>query len=646
MSEELMLCEIFDSESTNNFPTVNLMPKAKVPQMWGVSLPGTNDMVIRMVSYTSKGDAIKNLKPGDKYAHVILMSLSEKGNVAELKGGLGSDPVGALNTVFDQVYSTFKANHMQAVLFRFPAKKMKGQEKTLQRIMGRLVAKRGNLEIVDEIFANTNKHSYILIKKKGIVLEDIPGIPGIDSEVFTKVESKVGDVYINKKTGEKITKDEAIASEIAEIENKRSDKTVVSRSRISRKQMLEIVRSSDPDSSLANMIPAIRKLYDELMETSDQAKKGGDTNPILVDALKSSKQNMENRIDYIESQEIPSEQMILIRKILKETYKGQDYISFITEFLSKLDANSGELDAIKNKIISEFPTAIIPGLKSIKRNMGYMITYNYISSLYDTNLSIKTFSDGFSELQKDAIEAYCNDYYGAINGFLGGRLSTSESLAVKYIKAMDSAFDKGITINKDMLLYRSTRIPRDVLVPIIETGKYYSPTFMSTSMAPRVFDIGDIHANIDSKYPVTQVLEENNRDIIVAFVITGAHKIKTILPGNLSPYSSEQEIILPRGLMFDIKNVQFSNVGFVEGKTTLDYSHKCIIEMEVLFDEETGLSESEEEVVVGIEPTVEPSISTLFSKFDKPKSLAKELRNNQLKFLADMINPDTADNLY
>ena len=645
MSEELMVCEIFDSESTNNFPTVNLMPKAKVPQMWGVSLPGSNDLVIRMVSYGSNGDAIKNLKPGEKYAHVILMSLSEKGNIAELKGGLGADPVGALNTIFDQVYSTFKSNHMQAVLFRFPAKKMKGQEKTLQRIMSRLVAKRGNLEVVDEIFANTNKHSYILIKKKGVSLEDIPGIPGIDLQKYTKVDSKVGDVYVNIETGEKVTKDEAIVAGIAEVENKRLDKTVVSRSKISRRQMLEIVRSSDPESELSALSQKDKEAYEELMLTSDQARKGIEPNPILVDAFKTAEEYTKNRIGLMSSHEIPQPQMDLIKNILMETYKGQDYISLITEFLTKLDARSSELEEIKNNILEQHPGAFIPDLKNIKKAMGYEITRNSILSTFETNIWRKEFDSEFTSLQKDALKAYCNDYYSFMNGFLGGRVRNPEPLVIKYIKAMDSAFEHGISIDKDMLLYRSTRMPRDVLKNILEIGKYYSPAFMSTSMAPRVFDEGDVHANIDTKYPVTQVLDENNRDIIVAFVIKGAYKIKTILPGNLSSYSSEQEVILPRGLMFDIKNIQFSNVGFEEDKTKLRYDHKCIIELEVLFDEETGLSESEyePEVTMDTKSTVE---TYSFSKFTKHSSLAKELRNNQLKFLASMINPETADYLY
>ncbi|WP_211257024.1 hypothetical protein, partial [Xanthomonas pisi] len=84
MSEQLN--EVFESEGS--LPVVNLNPKAKVPQVWKIGDIDTN-IVVRLFSYLSEGDAVKQVKLGDKYAHVVIMSLSEKGNLAEWKNGLG-----------------------------------------------------------------------------------------------------------------------------------------------------------------------------------------------------------------------------------------------------------------------------------------------------------------------------------------------------------------------------------------------------------------------------------------------------------------------------------------------------------------------------------------------------------------------------
>ncbi|MFP9072077.1 hypothetical protein ACLI1Z_16265, partial [Enterococcus faecalis] len=91
----------------------------------------------------------------------------------------------------------------------------------------------------------------ILIHRKNVSLEDIPGVPEISTELFTKVESTVGDVYINKDTGAQVTKNEAIAASIAQENDKRSDQAVIVKVKISRRaiaqsQSLESSRFETP----------------------------------------------------------------------------------------------------------------------------------------------------------------------------------------------------------------------------------------------------------------------------------------------------------------------------------------------------------------------------------------------------------------
>lgn len=66
------LNEVFESEGT--LPVVNLNPKLKVPQIWKIG-DAESQLVARMVSYASEGDAIKQVKMGDKYSHGILLPI-------------------------------------------------------------------------------------------------------------------------------------------------------------------------------------------------------------------------------------------------------------------------------------------------------------------------------------------------------------------------------------------------------------------------------------------------------------------------------------------------------------------------------------------------------------------------------------------
>ena len=104
---EINLNEVFDSEIAQ-YKAINVNQKAKVPQLWNIKVPGNDNLLVRMVSYLSKGDAVKQVKMGDKFVQVFLMSLSKNGNASELRNGLGADPIGALNTIFDTVYEQVK----------------------------------------------------------------------------------------------------------------------------------------------------------------------------------------------------------------------------------------------------------------------------------------------------------------------------------------------------------------------------------------------------------------------------------------------------------------------------------------------------------------------------------------------------------
>ena len=82
------------------------------------------------------------------------------------------------------------------------------------------------------------KYAYSIMVRKGKKLEEIEGIPEISDELYTKVESKVGEIYVSKETGESVTKAEALANSIGEKEDKKSELAVMSKMKVSRKDLI------------------------------------------------------------------------------------------------------------------------------------------------------------------------------------------------------------------------------------------------------------------------------------------------------------------------------------------------------------------------------------------------------------------------
>ncbi|WWS24974.1 hypothetical protein vBKpnAMK5_00292 [Klebsiella phage vB_Kpn_AM_K5] len=82
------------------------------------------------------------------------------------------------------------------------------------------------------------KYAYSIMVRKGKKLEEIEGIPEISEELYTKVDSKVGEVYVSKETGENVTKAEALANSIGEKEDKKSELAVMSKMKVSRKDLI------------------------------------------------------------------------------------------------------------------------------------------------------------------------------------------------------------------------------------------------------------------------------------------------------------------------------------------------------------------------------------------------------------------------
>jgi hypothetical protein len=675
MTEQLN--EVFESEGT--LPTVNLNPKLKVPQIWKIG-NADSQLVARMVSYASEGDAIKQVKLGDKYAHVILMSLSPKGTPAELKGGLGATPIDAINTIFDVVYAQVKALRMDAVMFRFPTKKMKGQGPIVQRLIQRLVAQKtgGRFKVVPAMYQFTGKHTYILVVRKNSDIEDIKGMPEINAELYIKVDSDVGDVYVSKKDGQQVTKEVAIAGSIAKVEEKRVDKVVIVKTKISRRaiaasQSLESYRNEGElfqkyDASAAEYNkPATAAFIPEAQEMI--AGVNSNTVKTKTSAIVGEGTAEELHYDY---KFFPLYQIAEVTEKLKDrifnAIKNEPVTSVkcLEKYASAINSIFEEYKdtwlAKHNKTRKSQPDDLWAELTEAKWNAAKtkflkkrIYSFSGVGSgpMVDITLG-RDAGSKYTPSQKRGIREYCGSGYGDINNLLLGRYNPEnyEVMNEKDIETavnnLDSAFENGDRIPEGITVYRAQSMTWAIYGALVKNKVFYFRNFVSTSLTPIIFGrFGVTHAGIgllddeernelavdknDEGY--TKVTGTGDKQVKVGWAIDGASKVNVVFPGNLG-IATEAEIILPRGLMVKINKITdaSNNDGTVSNNTKL-------VQAEVLTADEL-----QESVVYDGDVLMETGELTVYqgTEFDESPvafdSFVKSTRFDVLPLLASCID--------
>lgn len=665
MSEQLN--EVFESEGT--MPVVNLNPKLKVPQIWKIG-DVDSQLVARMVSYVSEGDAIKQVKLGDKYAHVILMSLSAKGTPAELKGGLGPEPINAVNTIFDTVYAQVKKLRMDAIMFRFPTKKMKGQGPIVQRVLSRLVMQKtgGRFKVVPSMFQFTGKHTYVLVVRKNAQIDDIAGMPGINPDLYTRVDSEVGEVYVSKKEGVQVTKETAIAGSIAAVEEKRNDRAVVTRTKISRRQIaasqsltsdviLDPAKFEEYEATAAEFskpatapeIPEASQIKDSIESKAARAKsamlaasgaafhlRGFHKIPLSRREKfeEDFAKELQRRIGDAPLTSVKSMQSFI--QLMLDTVEEHKHEFIENEKSSFFSADQSD-EAITRKWNIERTKLIKAALQGYAKNVS-----EQIQTITMTRTPLQ-----YTNAEKRGIKEYVGSGYSDINDMLLGRYRDGDTLTEKEattaIKNLDDAFKKGDRLPEGITLWRSQTVRKPIFEAMVQNRVFYFRNFVSTSLSPIIFggwkgnqgvamasdntravltvDKSDETAIVpDQEIRMVQEYGEERIRVSLGWAIEGAHKINVVYPGDLSNMSGEMEVILPRGTMLQINKITdasyndgmvHNNQKFVQAEVmTAD----ALNESMVVYDGD-ALVESGELVAMNMDE-VEP-VAVDFSKFVK-----------------------------
>lgn len=614
-----LITELFDEDTT--LPITNLNPKKKIPQIFSVHVDDAIEQPgFRLCTYTSGGDTNRDLKMGDKMMHIVPFTLTAKGSIAKLKG-LGPSPINYINSVFTVAMQTMRQYKIDACMLRILKSKTAGQARQIQVIADRLIRSRsgGRYVLLKELWDYDKKYAYILIHRKNVSLEDIPGVPEISTELFTKVESKVGDVYINKDTGAQVTKNEAIAASIAQENDKRSDQAVIVKVKISRRaiaqsQSLESSRFETPmfqkfEASAAELNkPADAPLISDANELTVISTSGF----ALENALSSVTAGMAFREASIipedkESDvnaEIKNKALERLRKESITSIKTLETIaSIVDDTLEKykgawLERNINKHSHLNQDAANESVQNSWNAIKTkiIRRELrGYALTAGWsLHPIVENKDSSK-----YTPAQKRGIREYVGSGYVDMNNALLGLYNPDERTSIltasdieKAIDNLDSAFKNGERLPKGITLYRSQRMLPSIYEAMVKNRVFYFRNFVSTSLYPNIFGTWMTDSSIgvlpDEKRLSVSIdktdeglVNSSDNLVGIGWVITGADKVNVVLPGGSLAPSNEMEVILPRGLMVKVNKI--TDASYNDG--TVKTNNK-LIQAEVMTTEE------------------------------------------------------------
>ncbi|WOF01343.1 RNA polymerase ADP-ribosylase [Enterobacter phage vB_Ent31] len=688
---EFQLNEVFDADS-EMLPVTNLYPKTKIPQIFAIAAP-EGSVALRMCSYTGGGDVNKNVKPGDKMMHAIVLGVSEKGTLVKLKN-LGGNPLGVISTMFDLVSQTVKKYKMDAVMFRIAKSKMGGQARAVQMIINRLVMSRlgGRFVILKELYDYDKKYVYVLIHRKNVDLSTVPGIPEISTEEFTKVDTAVGDVYINNKSGKQVSKSEALAATIAQENDKRTDQSVIARAKVSRRQVAA-------SQSLTSDIIHDPEEFEKYEATAAEFSKPATANPIPE--AQQLKDAVESKAAKARSAQLAATGAIFHLKSLT-TIKLSQSEKFEQRFVKELESRIGNAPLTSVKSMQAYTQTLLDSLEERKHeamehimsrispNLEPEYKEHMANNLWNIERTkmIKAALQGYAKnvsatieditrtrtplqytnAEKRGIKEYVGSGYSDINNMLLGRYRADNYDTLSYkevttaIKNLDDAFKRGDRIPEGLTLWRSQSVRKPIFEAMVKNRVFYFRNYVSTSLSPIIFggwkgnqgvamasdntravltvDKSDETAIVpDQEIRMVQEYGEERIRISLGWAITGGEKVNVVYPGDLSNMSGEMEVILPRGTMLQINKITdasyndgmvYNNQKFIQAEVmTADQ-----LEEAVVYDGDV-LMETGEVVEYSDEPQPE---SSPFDFEGFVKSTKTSESNKILALLASMID--------
>ncbi|ADG60104.1 Alt-like RNA polymerase ADP-ribosyltransferase [Acinetobacter phage Acj9] len=656
--DQILMTEAFDENSSYQLPVSVLNVKQKPFQTFAIQTPENIPIVVRFAGTLELGENVKPLKVSDKAMQIILFGLSEKGNLAELKNGLSDDPIAVINTILSLVKDKIKEQHLESVMFRFPAKKMKGRHAQIQRIIKVIARKRfPTFTTLDEINGVSPKHAYVVLYKKSTGLES-KGLPAV-SDRFTKVDTKVGEAFIDTESGKQVSKPEAIALEITSNSEAITDKSIMMKTKISRSAAITAQDAiMAPDSQVKRTAAAEKEYQTFIAEPPLHASEGEEdknaSNLLNVQLAKLSDEQERKLAESIERK---------YKDILDKTV-GSTY-DLPTEYQASLDLLTRSISSIFSNDVK--PSQAYNTMKDIAAILvadpimhsnptARLFVLRQVGNMLNEAADTLTNRYGITDLHMDlapevrkSISSYCGQSFKDINNYLLGTRPKTAS-TTKHIENLDEAFAKGLTLPKGTILYRGHASSSAEINRAAKDKYFVFKNFVSTSLRPIIFSGGTFSgygastqvdaSAVPSKSDTQEFVQTLEDDLGVrddagymySFVITGAEKIKVIVPGELSAYPEEGEVILPRGTILRINSMYANTVS-----PTTKSSVQILVEASIVppdqLTEDTQVFDGDVLMETGEIKPVRGLFSTLYEA-------KKEVPYEAMELLAAITNQD------
>lgn len=436
-----------------------------------------------------------------------------------------------------------------------------------------------------------------------------------------------------KKEGAQVTKETAIAGSIAKVEERRTDKMVITKTKISRRaiaasqsleadrnegelfQKYEQTASEFSAPATAELIPQAAEV--ELSLSSETAKDK------LATAIDFKIYNtMDDSFKFADEvsygDKINSSLETFVKKIKNEKTTSVKALAAFVEAANEI-AESIKSDwfedyrkdnfHLEKEILNENSERV---WKQRKSSFLSKIMYTYAIESTREILNITTSRDPkqYTLAEKRAIREYASSAYIDINNVLLGRYKPGfyevldESEVKRAIDGMDSAFKNGDRLPEGITVYRAQSLRAPIYEALVKNKVFYFRNYVSTSLAPIIFggfkenaaiglasddvrkelniDNNDEGVTISASQVRTHMYAPDQIRVDVGWAISGAHKVNVIYPGQLSMHANEKEIILPRGLLVKIDKIVDASANTGSGAV----SNNKFIQAEVMTSDE------------------------------------------------------------
>ncbi|QBX32884.1 ADP-ribosyltransferase [Aeromonas phage Asfd_1] len=263
----------------------------------------------------------------------------------------------------------------------------------------------------------------------------------------------------------------------------------------------------------------------------------------------------------------------------------------IASLAIETDMNYAETNSIKVQM------AVYPFLAMI--NDSFEVAQSNIMKIYNEDITPET------KKMRAAIADYCGDYSGAMNDVFIKNMDDDEFL-YKKIESMDKAFLKfGVKLPANTNVYRTMSISTKLANISLDNKKFYFSNYVSTSLKPFMFGM-PMADGYSLDVTADEYEKPNLTHNVFGFAITSVD-MPVLIPGPLSSFASECEVILPRGTVVEFEKTyrgpdsQDGHIGrwWVEGKATNIKSLSEMDESEELYDGDHLMETGEVRVLEG-----------------------------------------------